>query len=110
MYKGILVATAGSRLSGKAVTHAIALAKALGIMDALAQANTHWRTDPRKSHPLMKVPNQSLTAALPAGSYATSLPGKAEVTTNVRHLPHQRDSPVRRGLGTLEGERHGGGK
>ncbi len=30
MYKSILVATDGSRLSGKAVTHAIALAKALG--------------------------------------------------------------------------------
>ena len=30
MYKNILVATDGTRLSGKAVTHAIALAKALG--------------------------------------------------------------------------------
>ena len=30
MYKNILVATDGSRLSGKAVTHAIALARALG--------------------------------------------------------------------------------
>ena len=30
MYKNILVATDGTRLSGKAITHAIALAKALG--------------------------------------------------------------------------------
>jgi nucleotide-binding universal stress UspA family protein len=30
MYKNILVATDGTRLSGKAVTHAVALAKALG--------------------------------------------------------------------------------
>jgi nucleotide-binding universal stress UspA family protein len=30
MYKNILVATDGTRLSGKAITHAVALAKALG--------------------------------------------------------------------------------
>lgn len=59
------------------------------FMDGMDRLNEDWRV--RKTHPLLPLPCQVLTAQLEAGEYPTAFANRAEVTFNAQYLPSEKD-------------------
>lgn len=70
MYRNILVATDGTRLSGKAVTHAIALAKAVG-----ARLTAFYASRP---YPLPVYAEGAIAEPMPRSEYAAMCKKEAD--------------------------------
>jgi acetylornithine deacetylase len=62
------------------------------ILTGIDVLNDRWRTDPRKNHPLMPLPNQVIVTQVKAGEHPSSAAGRAEIIIDVQYLPHERDA------------------
>ena len=61
------------------------------MLDGLDILNRRWATDPRKTHPLMDLPNQIITTQLKVGEHPSSMAGRAEIVIDVQYLPSEKD-------------------
>lgn len=62
------------------------------ILAGIDVINERWRTDPRKNHALMELPNQIIVTQVKAGEHPSSAAGRAEIIIDVQYLPHEKDA------------------
>lgn len=62
------------------------------MLDGLDVLNRRWRTDVRKNHPLMDLPNQVIATQLKVGEHPASIAGRAEITFDAQYLPGEHDA------------------
>jgi acetylornithine deacetylase len=62
------------------------------ILAGIDVVNERWRTDPRKNHALMELPNQIIVTQVKAGEHPSSAAGRAEIIIDVQYLPHEKDA------------------
>lgn len=60
-------------------------------LEWLQDLSERWGEDPRKHHPLMKLPCEILVGMMHGGHSPTSYAGEVEITFNAQYLPHERD-------------------
>lgn len=61
------------------------------ILDGIDIVNRRWRHDPRKTHPLMELPNQIVVTQVTAGEHPSSIAGRGEIVIDVQYLPAEKD-------------------
>ena len=61
------------------------------VLSGIDVINERWRTDPRKNHPLMELPNQITVTQIKAGEHPSSAAGRSEIIIDVQYLPHEKD-------------------
>jgi len=61
------------------------------VLAGIDLLNQRWRTDPRKNHPLMELPNQIIVTQVRAGEHPSSMAGRAEIIIDVQYLPSEKD-------------------
>jgi acetylornithine deacetylase len=61
------------------------------MLDGLDILNRRWMYDPKKTHPLMDMPNQIMVTQIKAGEHASSTAGRAEIVIDVQYLPSEKD-------------------
>ena len=61
------------------------------VLSGIDVINERWRTDPRKNHPLMELPNQIIVTQIKAGEHPSSAAGRSEIIIDVQYLPHEKD-------------------
>ena len=61
------------------------------VLTGIDVINERWRTDPRKNHPLMELPNQITVTQIKAGEHPSSAAGRSEIIIDVQYLPHEKD-------------------
>jgi acetylornithine deacetylase len=76
------------------------------LLSGIDVVNERWRTDPRKNHPLMELPNQIIVTQLKAGEHPSSAAGRSEIIIDVQYLPHEKDVDGVGGIVKREIEEH----
>lgn len=61
------------------------------VLDGIDALNRRWANDPRKRHPLMELPNQTIVTQVRAGEHPSSFAGAAEIVIDVQYLPAEKD-------------------
>lgn len=61
------------------------------ILDGIDIVNRRWTHDPRKTHPLMHLPNQIIVTQVKAGEHPSSIAGRGEIVIDVQYLPSEKD-------------------
>jgi acetylornithine deacetylase len=62
------------------------------ILAGIDVINERWRTDPKKNHALMELPNQIIVTQIKAGEHPSSVAGRAEIIIDVQYLPQEKDA------------------
>lgn len=75
-----------------------AISYAHRLLDAIAERNKQWETDPIKNHKHLPIPCQIKIAQLDAGEYPTTYASSCTITFNAQYLPVQKDA---NGLGSI---------
>jgi len=76
------------------------------VLNGIDMLNARWRTDPRKNHPLMALPNQVIVTQLNVGEHPSSIAGRGEIVIDVQYLPHEQDALLTGGNVRREIEDH----
>jgi acetylornithine deacetylase len=61
------------------------------VLSGIDVINERWRTDPKKNHPLMELPNQIIVTQIKAGEHPSSAAGRSEIIVDVQYLPQEKD-------------------
>jgi acetylornithine deacetylase len=61
------------------------------ILDGIDIVNRRWAHDPRKTHPLMDLPNQIVVTQVKVGEHPSSIAGRGEIVIDVQYLPSEKD-------------------
>ena len=61
------------------------------MLDGIDILNRRWMFDPKKTHPLMDMPNQIMVTQINAGEHPSSTAGRAEIIIDAQYLPHEKD-------------------
>lgn len=67
------------------------------LLNAIAETNGRWRTDPVKNHKHLPIPCQIYVAQIDAGEFPTTYAASCTITFNAQYLPGQKDG---NGLGS----------
>jgi acetylornithine deacetylase len=62
------------------------------LLSGIDALNERWRSDPRKNHPLMELPNQIIVTQVRGGEHPSSMAGRAEIIIDVQYLPSEKDA------------------
>ena len=62
------------------------------VLSGIDVLNERWRSDPRKNHPLMELPNQIIVTQVRGGEHPSSMAGRAEIIIDVQYLPSEKDA------------------
>jgi acetylornithine deacetylase len=76
------------------------------ILHGIDVLNERWRTDPRKNHLLMDLPNQVIATQVRVGEHPSSMAGHGEIIIDVQYLPSERDAQGVGGAVRREVEEH----
>jgi acetylornithine deacetylase len=60
-------------------------------MDGIDILTRRWMHDPKKTHPLMDMPNQIMITQINAGEHPSSTAGRAEIIIDAQYLPSEKD-------------------
>ena len=63
-----------------------AIDKARIVLGAIDKINASWRNDPRKSHPLIEIPNQVSVSMIHAGDHPSSFAATCRITFDIQYL------------------------